>query len=152
MSFDFEKYAMKGKEFVRLVTDELDLSEDKAGRIIRSVLHSLRNRLTHEESFQLIAQLPMAMKGVYVDGWKFSKDFIRITHIEDFLEEVRKEDGGLAWFDFGDVANTKRAVSAVFKALKYFVSDGEMHDIMDILPTELKKFIKESLLGSETIL
>ena len=54
---------------------------------------------------------------------------------------MRKEDGGLAGFDFGDHSNTKMAISAVFKALKYFISDGEMQDILNILPAELKKFV-----------
>jgi len=53
------------------------------------VFHALRNWLSHEESFQLLAQLPMALKGVYVDGWKFDKAFNRLSHINDFLDEVR---------------------------------------------------------------
>jgi len=36
MSLDFEKYAAKGNEFVNLVTEDLELSWDKAGRIIRA--------------------------------------------------------------------------------------------------------------------
>lgn len=55
-----------------------------AARIIRSVLHALRNRLSHQESFQLIAQLPMALKAVYVDGWKIKKEFQRISHLNEF--------------------------------------------------------------------
>ena len=35
MSLDFEKYAVKGNEFVRLVVEELEVPRDKAGRIIR---------------------------------------------------------------------------------------------------------------------
>ena len=93
MSLDFEKYAAKGNEFVRLVADELEVSREKAGRIIRSVFHALRNRLTHEESFQLMAQLPMVLKGVYVDGWHFDKDLDRIRHINDFLDEIRTKTG-----------------------------------------------------------
>ena len=53
------------------------------------MFHALRNWLSHEESFQLLAQLPMALKGVYVDGWKFDKAFNRLSHINDFLDEVR---------------------------------------------------------------
>jgi uncharacterized protein (DUF2267 family) len=81
MALDFEKYAAKGNEFVRLVAEDLQVSHDRAGRIIRAVFHALRNRLNHEESFQLLAQLPMVLKGVYVDGWHFDKDFHRIRHI-----------------------------------------------------------------------
>ena len=152
MSLDFEKYAAKGNEFVRLVAEELEVPRDKAGRIIRAVFHALRNRLSHEESFQLVAQLPMSLKGVYVDGWRFDKDFNRISHVNDFLDEVRQEDGGLAGYDFGNNSKARVAVASIFKALNYFVSEGEMNDIIDVMPTELKKFIKESIAGEGTVL
>jgi uncharacterized protein (DUF2267 family) len=152
MSLDFEKYALKGNEFVHLVADDLKTPKDKAGRIIRAVLHALRNRLSHEESFQLLAQLPMVLKGVYVDGWKFDKDFNRITHIDDFLDEVRKEDGGLAGYDFGNNEKASAAVAAVFKAMGYFVSEGEMNDVIAEMPAALKEFIKKSIGGRQMIL
>ncbi len=152
MALDFEKYAIKGNEFVHLVSDELKIPKDIASRIIRAVFHALRNRLTHEESFQLLAQLPMVLKGVYVDGWKFDNTFHKIKHIEDFLDEVRKEDGGTAGYDFGNDLRTKNSVSAVFKALHYFVSEGEMKDMIAMLPVDLKKLIRESIGGKETVL
>lgn len=152
MSLDFEKYAVKGNEFVRLVAEGMKVPRDKAGRIIRAVLHALRKRLSHEESFQLLAQLPMALKGVYVDGWKFDYDFNRIHHVDDFLDEVKKEDEGLAGYDFGNNAKAKLAVASVFKALNYFVSEGEMNDIMSVMPQEIKEFIKESIAGKKIIL
>jgi uncharacterized protein (DUF2267 family) len=151
MSLDFEKYANKGNEFVRLVAGDLEVPRDKAGRIIRAVLHALRNRLTHEESFQLMAQLPVVLKGVYVDGWKFDKDFNRISHLTDFLDEVRYEDGEQAGHDLGNNATARIAVAAVFKALSYFVSEGEMNDVIDVMPAELKTFIRESIAGGETV-
>ena len=55
MLFDFEKNAVKGNEFVRLVAEELEVPLDKAGRIIRALIHALRNRLSYKESFQLLA-------------------------------------------------------------------------------------------------
>ena len=152
MLFDFEKNAVKGNEFVRLVAEELEVPLDKAGRIIRAVFHALRNRLSHEESFQLLAQLPMSLKGVYVDGWRFDKVFNRISYINDFLDEVRQEDSGLAGYDFGNNSKAGDAVASVFKALNYFVSEGEMNDIIDVMPTELKQFIKKSIAGNETVL
>lgn len=151
MSLNFEDYAINGNEFVRLVKEELEIPDQKTGRIIRAVLHALRNRLSHEESFHLIAQLPMAIKGVYVDSWKFNKDFDKIRHINDFLDEVKKEDSGMAQYDFGNANTAKQAVAAVFKAISYFVSEDEMNHIILILPGELKVFIKEALSGKETI-
>lgn len=150
MSLDFEFYAAKGNAFVRLVADELDAPRARSGRVIRSVLHALRNRLTHEESFRLLAQLPMVLKGVYVDGWKFDKDGSRISHVNDFLEEVLKEDDELAAYDFGDYENGKLAVAAVFRVLSCFITERAMENILNILPIALHQFIKESIYYKET--
>jgi uncharacterized protein (DUF2267 family) len=152
MSLEFEKHAATGNEFVRLVTNELNVPRDMAERMIRAVLHALRNNLSHEESFQLIAQLPMALKGVYVDGWNFDKDSNRIKHVEDFPDEVRKEDSGSADIDFGNSMKTRASVAAVMKALSHFVSEEKMDDIIDALPVEIRGFISKSLKSSEPVL
>lgn len=151
MSLDFEKYASKGNEFVHLVRDELGIPKDMAGRIIRSVFHALRNRLSHEESFHLMAQLPMALKGVYVDGWKYTNEFTRINHLDEFLDEIRKEDQGRAGYDFGNNAKAQKAAGAIFKALNYYISEGEINNIIEVLPLELKNFVKESIGGKGEI-
>jgi uncharacterized protein (DUF2267 family) len=151
MSLNFEKYASKGNEFVHLVAEDLEVSRNKAGRIIRAVLHALRNRLSHEDSFHLLAQLPMVFKGVYVDGWKFDKIYKHITHLSDFLDEIRQEDGGLAQYDFGNDIKAKQAVTAVFKGLNFLISEGEMNNIIAVMPAQLKKYIKEVIAGEGTI-
>jgi uncharacterized protein (DUF2267 family) len=152
MSLDFEKYVSKGNEFVYMVAEDLKIPWDMAGRIIRAVLHALRNRLSHEESFQLVARLPMALKGVYVDGWNFEKTFDRISYVEDFLDEVRKEDADCAGNDFGNGIKARLSVEAVIRALSYFVSEDEMNDIMEMLPEEIKDFTRQALASNETVL
>lgn len=152
MSLDFEIYAAKGKKFVSLVAGELHVPPVKAGKVIRAVFHALRNWLSHEESFQLVAQLPMSLKGVYVDGWKFNKDFAHIIHLNDFLDEVRQEDDHHSGYDFGDNSKAMLAVAAVFKAINYFVTEEEMNEFIQVLPTPLKTFIKESIFGEGTVL
>ena len=152
MSLDFEIYAATGKQFVSLVADELTIPGDKAGRVIRAVLHALRNWLSHEQSFQLLAQLPMSLKGVYVDGWKFDKDDTHISHLNDFVDEVRQEDGGRSGYDFANISTAMVAVTAVFKALNYFATEEEMTDILNVMPTTLKGFITESISGAGTVL
>lgn len=151
MTVDFEKYAFKGNEFVSLVADDLEIPKGKAGRIIRAVFHALRNRLSHEESFQLLALLPMVLKGVYVEGWKYDKNYDRVSSMKDFLDEVRKEDGGFAGYDFGDDSKARVAVAAVFRALHYFAPEQEMNDIADMMPGELEYFIRESYSVSEGV-
>jgi uncharacterized protein (DUF2267 family) len=145
MTLDFDKYAGTGNKVVRILADDLQTSREKAGRILTAVLHSLRHRLTVQESFQLMAQLPMALKAVYVDGWKYKEPFKRIHHVDEFLDEIREEDGKTAAYDFGNNEEAKKAVIAVFRVLNLFVSEGEVEDVVAVLPKELKEFVKDAL-------
>jgi len=56
--------------WLREVMDELG-SDDRhrAYLALRSVLHSLRDRLTIEEATDLGAQLPILVRGFYYDAW-----------------------------------------------------------------------------------
>ncbi|MBL7849842.1 MAG: DUF2267 domain-containing protein, partial [Cyclobacteriaceae bacterium] len=74
MTIDFEKYAMKGNEFMNILARRLgdENNRDRAGRVLRHVFAVLRNHISPEESLQLLSQLPVAIKGVYVDGWTLS--------------------------------------------------------------------------------
>ena len=67
----FDHHAQRGNEFLHLLAFELGDKSNKeaAERITRAVFRSLRNLLTLEENFQLIAQLPLILKGLYVEGW-----------------------------------------------------------------------------------
>ncbi len=40
-----------------------------AYRVLRAVLHALRDRLTVAETVDLGAQLPMLIRGLYYEGW-----------------------------------------------------------------------------------
>ena len=146
MVVDFENYATKGNEFIRIVALQLEVPRDMAGRITRAVLHALRNRLSVEESLHFVAQLPMAIKSIYVDGWKIANPFYRVRGIHDFLNEIRKEDGKLSGYDFGNDARAEKAAAAVFKAVGYFVSEGEIDDLSKMLPADIGTFVKTSSL------
>jgi uncharacterized protein (DUF2267 family) len=146
MVLDFDKYATKGNEFIRLVAMELEVPRDMAGRITRSVLHALRNRISHQESFHLMSQLPMAIKSVYVDGWEYSRNTNRLRHIAELLDEIREADGKMSGYDFGNNSHAVRAVRAVFGSMAAFVSPGEIKDVLDSLPHEIRDILQESVL------
>ncbi len=141
MPLNFEKHAAKGNEFLNKLAVRLgdEDNRDRAGRILRCVLRALRNMLTLEESLQFLAQLPMALKAVYVDGWTPNKYHKRIKTLHEFSEEVMKEDGFSTWKDFSGVSDATDAIEAVMKTLADYVSAGELHDIIAILPKEMKE-------------
>jgi uncharacterized protein (DUF2267 family) len=143
MALNFKKYVQDAEGFIGEVAFELGDPHDKvrAGRILRSVLHTFRDRVTPVESLQLIAQLPMFIKALYVDGWKIRNEARNLRHLNDFIEALRDADGSGNIYDFITDYEAKEAIQAVFRVLKNHVSDGEIHDIIAVLPSELKSLM-----------
>jgi uncharacterized protein (DUF2267 family) len=138
MALDFEKYAMKGTEFLSLLKESLGTEDDgHAARILRSTFRVLRNHFTFEESLQLLSQLPMAIKSVYVDGWK-KGEYKRIHNVDDFLLEIIQKDGDSARRDFVDNEEILDSVRAVIDTMRVYVSAQEMDQALATLPREIR--------------
>lgn len=98
---------------------------------LRAVLHALRDRLTPNEAVQLAAQLPLLIKGVYVDGWRPSATPQRMRSREEFLDMVRRPlMRGIP------EADPEAVTRAVFRLLDEHVSGGEISDVRGVLPAE----------------
>lgn len=136
---DFNKYAAKGNKILDEVAIELGFPGDRdlSGRMLRAVLHTLRERLTTEESFHLIAQLPMALKAVYVDGWVYQEKPFRIKHIGEFIRNVIREDFPAGHHDISTAKDGENAIRAVLKVIRRHVSEGEIKHILASIPEEL---------------
>jgi uncharacterized protein (DUF2267 family) len=143
MAMNFKKYVQDAEDFISEVALELGDPDDKvrAGRVLRSVLHTFRDRVTPVESLQLISQFPMFIKALYVDGWKISHEDRSLRHLGDFIEALRTADGPGNVYDFYTDYEAKEAIQAVFRVLKNHVTYGEIHDIIAILPAELKSLM-----------
>lgn len=146
MALHFDKYVQKGREFINEVAYELDAPDDKdrAARIVRCVLHTFRDRVTPAESLQLIAQLPMLIKAIYVDGWQINNKARRLRRYEDFIAAVKEADGRNALYDFETDYEVEEAIRAVFSVIKNQVSEGEIDDLVSILPSELRMILLEA--------
>lgn len=142
MVLDFETYAKKGNEFLHHLEDNLN-NEDRAhaSRILRSTFRVLRNHLTFEESLQLISQLPMALKAVYVDGWS-AADHRKIKNPEEFLFEIVHEDRHNAWRDFSSEDDIIDAIRAVIESLKVYVSSQELDQALGTLPPKVRRILE----------
>ncbi len=143
MALKFNKYVRDAEAFVKEIAQEMGspIDMNKAERILRAVLHAFRNRLTPNESLQLIAQLPMLVKAIYVDGWRISNEAKNLRTLGDFIEAVREEGGPATRNDFVTDREVENAIRAVFKVLKTQVSAGEIHDIIATLPGELRPLL-----------
>ena len=149
MALNFNQYATEGNTFMKEYAKEMNLSKDRdrAGRILTSVLHALRDIISPAESLQLIAQLPMFIKAVYVNGWSLKRDKPKVKRMPEFIELVRKHDGPAAVNDFGyDDDLAEQYIDTTFIYLRKYVSLGEMEDIRDGLPKDLKSMIYSNLM------
>lgn len=121
------------QEWLKQVRDYADLEDEQhAYSVLRAVLHQLRDRLTLEEAFNLSAQLPLIVRGVFFEGYSPQRVPEKIRTEQAFLDAVSAK---LQPHRFApDVA-----VRAVFATLAHRCDPCEIADTIDQLPAELKK-------------
>lgn len=149
MALNFNQYAMEGNTFLKAYAKEMNMRNDpdKAGRIFTAIMHSLRDIIPPEESLQFIAQLPMFLKGVFVNGWSMKKEKPKIKHMAEFLDLVRAYDwpAEVNDFEYSDEVG-EQYVDTTFIYLRKYISLGEMEDLRNVLPKDLKSMIYSNLM------
>jgi uncharacterized protein (DUF2267 family) len=100
---------------------------------LRATLHALRDRLTVEETAQLGAQLPMLIRGFYYEGWDPTGKPVKERHREQFLARVEQP------FKDEEPIDPEPVVRAVLTVLATRVSEGEIEDVRQVLPAEVRE-------------
>lgn len=127
----FDTTFQKSNEWVNELASELHTNDRQfAYRVLRGVLHALRDRLAGDEVIHLGAQLPMLLRGAYFEGWR-PRDMPTEDDRGAFLERIR---GLLA--DQPGVSDPERWARAVFFVLARRVDTGEVQDVVGILPRD----------------
>jgi uncharacterized protein (DUF2267 family) len=98
---------------------------------LRATLHALRDRLTIEETAQLAAQLPMLIRGFYYEGWDPTGKPVNERHLDEFLARIQGE------FTRYEI-NPEQVARAVFLVISKRISEGEIEDVEDVLPREIR--------------
>jgi uncharacterized protein (DUF2267 family) len=106
--------------------------KQKAYLALRAVLHALRDRLTVEEVAQLGAQLPMLIRGFYYEGWDPTGKPSKIRQREQFLSRIGQQ------FKGDNSVDPEHVARAVFTVLAKRVSEGEIEDVKQVLPEEIR--------------
>ena len=145
MPLKFDKYAQKGNQFLNELTEELGVNKEKAGKVLRAFFKALRNHLTLAENFQLLSQLPMALKGIYVDAWMPTHQQEVSRKKNDFIFEFLQNQNSKTLGSVSEVRESEKIIIAIFKTLKKYISQGEFEDMEAVLPRQLKELVKESI-------
>ena len=125
--------------WVNDVADEFGTEDHQlAYRILRAFLHALRDRITVEESAQLAAQLPTLIRGIYYEGWRPSTTPLRYHDRETFLRKIADEAL------LAGSTEASYAVTAAAAVVRRHVSEGEVADVLAILPAEIRELLGEA--------
>lgn len=112
-------------------------NKPRSYRLLKAVLHALRDRLQLNEAADLAAQLPTLLRGVYYEAWRPAATSVKHRTKADFLGEVGEA------FKIDPLAQPSQAVMAVFELLSKKISSGEIEDVRRVLPEELRKLWPE---------
>lgn len=146
MALNFNQFAVEANTFLKTYTKKLNIKDtEKAGRILSSILHALRDVISIEESLNLIAQFPMFLKAVYVNGWTTRKKR-KIKNMSEFIKLIRKYDGAISAHDFETDDLAESYIFTTFVALRKYISLGELEDIRTELPKDLKSMVYHNIM------
>ncbi len=104
----------------------------RAYRLLRSVLHALRDWLQVNEAVDLAAQFPSLLRGVYYEHWRPAATPTKERGKASFLARIDEA------FKTDPIDDTAKAVTAVFRLLSEKVSAGEIADVRQALPADLR--------------
>lgn len=133
---------MNERIFLREVARALRCDEQRAESIAFIVFQELRVRITTKEAADVAAQLPIALKKLWLENETPNRPVQR-THLADFLGRVRQRAA------LPDDLEAERGTRAVFGALQRLLGsptgvEGEAWDIFSQLPKDLKLLWLES--------
>lgn len=147
MTLNFDKYAQEGHTFVKHLAQELNHPEEESrvGIILRSVLHALRDRISIEENFDVISQLPMFLKAIYVHEWKYRDNVDRLKNMDEFTQKVKEEQQKYGETEFNWSESTEEIVSqtVAFISERYW-SEGLINDIKANLPEDIHRIFAQT--------
>jgi uncharacterized protein (DUF2267 family) len=114
-------------------------------RLLKSVLHALRDRLPVNESADFAAQLPGLLRGAYYEQWRPAITPVKNRSKADFIAGVE------ASFKPDPLTEPPRSIMAVFELLSGKISAGEVEDVRHALPTEVRSLWPEHYVAAGAV-
>ena len=129
----FDKTLETTHIWLKEITTDLGPDRQVAWKVLSTVLHKLRDRLSINLAAHLGAQLPLLIRGVYYDQFEPAKMPAVCRSREEFVEEVAE------WLSDTRPVDPERAIIAVFRTLSRHVSEGQIDHVKQALPKGLRQ-------------
>ena len=128
-----ERSAQQAHEWVNELTERLDWVHHHNGlRLLRTILHQIRDHLGHDESAQFSAQLPLLIRGMYFEGWVPRRTPVKQRRVADFIAQIEDQVGRMEEY------RGPRDITTALEFLNSRISRGEIEDIRRTLPEEIR--------------
>ena len=125
------------------IGQDLGPDRQRCYHALRAVLFALRDRLTIDEAADLSAQLPMLIRGIFYEGYRPSKMPQRIRSQDEFLAKISEQLQGVRPMAADEAAR------AVFRVLEAHIPPGEMTQVKQMLPPEIRTLFPGSIGGTQ---
>lgn len=134
-----DKFLKEHNEFIKSLSAELGYPDNEAKtiHILRSVLITLRDRLTMQHSLHLLSSLPEFLKLYYIDGWKYHQKPVRHDSTEEFCKAVETELQRIKGKNLKVDKITNETVNAVLNSLRTYLDEAFIRKLYAELPPEL---------------
>jgi len=120
-------------EWVNELAERLGYASHRTAlRLLRAVLHRIRDHLLVDEVAQLSAQLPVMIRGFFFEGWVPKRTPVKERRGDDFVAFIQDQMGETQDYRGRD------DIKCVFDLLNARISRGEIEDVRANLPAELR--------------
>jgi uncharacterized protein (DUF2267 family) len=107
-------------------------NKHRSYRLLRIVLQTLRDWLPVNEAADFAAQLPSLLRGVYYEHWRPANKPVKHRSRADFIARIDHAFVG------DPIMYTAEAVSIAFQFLSTKISAGEIADVRQALPADVR--------------
>ncbi len=131
----FEQQSKEAQQWLTEIAELMDVPKRKDWAIsaLKAVLHTLRDRTTLQEVFHLSAQLPVLIRGLYLESYKPTGKPLKMNATE-FMQMIKDNMGP------GVEVSPDVAFQAVMTVLYNKVAPGELDDIKGSMPKSIQRF------------
>jgi uncharacterized protein (DUF2267 family) len=128
----FDKTLQTTNIWLKEIGEQIGPDRHRCYQALRAVLFTLRDRLTPDEAAHLASQLPMLVRGIYYEGYRPAGKPDRIRSRDEFLRRIGEHLEQTRPLGADDAAR------AVFKILDHYLDPGEIAEVKQSLPQDIR--------------
>ncbi len=107
-------------------------NKQRAYRLLRQVLHVIRDHLSVDEAAQVGAQLPVLIRGIFYEGWNPSRVPVIERSLDGFIARVQRA------FETDPLGDAPEAIQSVIEVMQTHMEGGEMAQVKQTFSKEIQ--------------